>query len=231
MNSEHKDFQKEYDVKWVPYWEEYKSKVNKMDKYELKNYIKNIEDTIHEKSTSIHALWDSGAVFHENYRSLGSELIRLESESYIARTKLTEILELENEQLNERINIQLEKLGLLKNQNIELQKYITPCLMETAPKDGTEILAWCDDKEFSKLDGDTSSHPYQIHKIDLGGLLPNFYIIKWVEGESDYMEFSDKWVKSPDWWFFNQDDYEIPVYPIFWLSIPLHDIKIKYKDK
>ena len=23
MNSEHKDFQKEYDVKWVPYWEEY----------------------------------------------------------------------------------------------------------------------------------------------------------------------------------------------------------------
>ena len=90
--------------------------------------------------------------------------------------------------------------------------------METAPKDGTEVLVWHDhdsDKYFLPNGNLTEYGAWAEGNGHAGD--PGRYIARWGGGFYDGAE--DGGGQMPDWWFVDRD-FEIPAAPTYWSPLP-----------
>ena len=92
--------------------------------------------------------------------------------------------------------------------------------IETAPKDGTPILAWCDheaDEYF--LDDGKSLTLYGGHTEGLSHVEDGLNIVVWGGGWDDRTyEYDGGWM--PDWWFQNGSEFEVTANPTHWMPLP-----------
>ena len=96
--------------------------------------------------------------------------------------------------------------------------------MDTAPKDGTPILALCvhdADPEYSaySADGRTMLSLYAAHAEGLERVQDGPHVLVWGGGFDD-STWECPGASLPDWWFQYGSDFEIAAYPIGWLPIP-----------
>lgn len=95
--------------------------------------------------------------------------------------------------------------------------------METAPKDGTPILAWCIDSADKIFDDEANMlTPYGCHVED--GCYPvenGANVVSWVDGETNYYLGVEEFI--PGWWFLHgtpPSREAIVANPVAWMPIP-----------
>lgn len=94
--------------------------------------------------------------------------------------------------------------------------------MNSAPRDGTAILAWCvheSDAYFSKQEKEFTT--YAAHCDGLGPNVkdgPNVVVWGGEYREADLFPESTTYV--PPWWFLEGSQFEIPANPVAWTPIP-----------
>lgn len=91
--------------------------------------------------------------------------------------------------------------------------------MESAPKD-TPILGWC------VHDADPYHNPvtgrltdYGCSAEGLGRVQDGPHVLVWGGGDSDYDEWSGRYIVWPDWWFRLGSDFEQAANPTHWMPI------------
>ncbi len=95
--------------------------------------------------------------------------------------------------------------------------------IETAPKDGTSILAFCDNE--CKNEGcryhtgkGTSLCLFHAHGEGLAVSEPGLNIIVWGGGWEDGWENGSAWM--PGWWFLANSESEVAANPTHWMPLP-----------
>lgn len=92
--------------------------------------------------------------------------------------------------------------------------------IETAPKDGTPILAWCDHgaDPYFKEDGKYLTL-YGSHTEGLSHVEDGLNIVVWGGAFDDSTwEAPGAWL--PDWWFQHGSDFEVTANPTYWMPLP-----------
>lgn len=91
--------------------------------------------------------------------------------------------------------------------------------IETAPKDGTPILAWCLDKRYCGGGTCTKDTLCEFHFQAEGfsAAETGFHVIIW--GGGGYYE-SDSESNITDWWFVRGTKFEIAANPSCWAVLP-----------
>jgi hypothetical protein len=94
--------------------------------------------------------------------------------------------------------------------------------METAPKDGTPILGWCDheaDPYFAN-DGTGNLTLYGGHVEGMSNVEDGPHVIVWGGSWDDRSHEEPTAGYIPDWWFQYGSDFEIAANPTRWMPIP-----------
>lgn len=96
--------------------------------------------------------------------------------------------------------------------------------METAPKDGTPILALCrhdadPEPVVQRPNVRTMLSLYAAHAEGMGHVQDGPHVLVW-GGAFDDSTWETPGASLPDWWFQFGSDFEIAAYPIGWLPIP-----------
>lgn len=98
--------------------------------------------------------------------------------------------------------------------------------METAPRDGTKILAWCDHEadpyyeDDGVPDGPARLTLYAAHAEGMCHAPTGFHIIEWGGAYDDgTWEYPDQG-SLPDWWFVAGSEYEVAANPTRWWPLP-----------
>ena len=95
--------------------------------------------------------------------------------------------------------------------------------IETAPKDGTPILAFCD-HEADPYMLDEASGICTIYTAHYEGLNyrpgKTICVAVWGGEYSEYEEYGMSQIVIPNWWFDANSDFEMPVNPTHWMPIP-----------
>lgn len=98
--------------------------------------------------------------------------------------------------------------------------------MESAPRDGKTILAWCvhaADPGFEE--GGDKLTVYSAHVEGLGKHVDDGpHVLEFGGGFDDrtYEEPDAGWL--PDWWFLHGSDFEDPAYPVCWMPIVVPEL-------
>lgn len=96
--------------------------------------------------------------------------------------------------------------------------------MDTAPKDGTQILAWCKEPPFGAHENCGGMHPRQslclfhAHADGMGSAGDGLVIVVWGGGWWDSDE--DGGAGLPDWWFRDGSEFEEAAFPVAWMPVP-----------
>jgi hypothetical protein len=95
--------------------------------------------------------------------------------------------------------------------------------INTAPKDGTRILAWCiHDSDPYTCDGGYTLTTYGAHCEAFGVVPDGPYVVQF--GGEMYESCDDIWeppIYIPAWWFIADGNFETPVAPICWKPIDI----------
>ena len=87
--------------------------------------------------------------------------------------------------------------------------------METAPKDGTAILAMCNHDADPYIEkGGARLTAYGAHAEGLTRVQDGIHVVEW-GGEYIYLEYT-----IPPWWFRSGSDFEEVANPVAWMPIP-----------
>lgn len=122
--------------------------------------------------------------------------------------------------LKERL---IEKITARKLGNLSAIKTIRWRAIETAPKDGTKIVAWCvhNADQYFEEDG-KSLTVYGAHTEGLSHVDDGLNIVVW-GGELDERTYEEPCAAFiPDWWFEARSDFQVVANPTHWL--PLIDV-------
>lgn len=94
--------------------------------------------------------------------------------------------------------------------------------IETAPRDGKPILAWCDHEADPWVDDPKSGRLtlYAAHSEGMGHAPTGHHIVEWGGAFDDrsYEEPNAGWL--PDWWFVAGSYFEIAANPTHWMPLP-----------
>lgn len=96
--------------------------------------------------------------------------------------------------------------------------------MQTAPKNGSIILAWCVHEEDPVMAGRSRiASPYAMHLLSGADHVPNGpALIRWGGGFDPSLVPSGIQVGShpfPDWWFSHDSDWDMAAFPVAWLTV------------
>lgn len=90
--------------------------------------------------------------------------------------------------------------------------------MDTAPRNGMPILAWCDhDADPYFMPDDKRLTTYGAHVEGLSQHVPTGWAIVVWGGE--YYDSDDGY--TPPWWFLHDGDWEMPANPVKWWPLPM----------
>lgn len=96
--------------------------------------------------------------------------------------------------------------------------------IETAPKDGTPILAWVDDlsaAECPNCDADGKSLClYHGHAEGMGFAVSGYQIVQWGGAWDDATWEYPSGGSMPDWWFRAGSEFEEAANPTHWMPLP-----------
>lgn len=101
-----------------------------------------------------------------------------------------------------------------------LEKLLADWLtMDSAPKDGTPILAWCSHKEDPYFLSNGNLTVYGGHAEGLSHVSDGPHVVQWGGGWDDrsYEDPYAGWM--PDWWFQFGSSFEVAANPIRWTPI------------
>ena len=86
--------------------------------------------------------------------------------------------------------------------------------IETAPKDGTPILGWCDHEADPYYEGETRLTPYGANAEGMKHVEDGLNIVSWHESidETEYI--------IPAWWCLHDGWYDTAANPTHWMPLP-----------
>jgi hypothetical protein len=93
--------------------------------------------------------------------------------------------------------------------------------MDTAPRDGTPIVAWCDhaaDPYVEEPGGHTLT-AYGAWAEGEGHVDDGLNVVQWGGGYSDDGGLEGPHEEMPDWWFLRGSEFQIPANPVRWFPI------------
>ena len=94
--------------------------------------------------------------------------------------------------------------------------------MDTAPRDGTPILAWCDHKADPYVEDEKTGRltTYAAHcEGGIGHVIDGPHVVVWGGEYSEDDWESDTHLTIPDWWFLFDDEFQTVANPTRWLPI------------
>ena len=92
--------------------------------------------------------------------------------------------------------------------------------IETAPKDGTPIVGWCDhESDPYTLDGGKTLTVYAAHCEGLSHVENGFHVIEW-GGEYTEEGWDGLTYTIPGWWFRSGSEFEEVANPVCWIPLP-----------
>lgn len=96
--------------------------------------------------------------------------------------------------------------------------------IESAPKDGTPILAWCDHGLDPYVEASPNSRRlltlYAAHAEGMGHAPTGYAIVQWGGAWSETDDMGYVLGSLPDWWFEYNTDFEIAANPTHWRPLP-----------
>jgi hypothetical protein len=94
--------------------------------------------------------------------------------------------------------------------------------IETAPKDGTPILAWCDHDADPYVADEASQclTLYAAHAEGMGHVPTGYAIVVWGGGFDDSSYEYPNEANLPDWWFRHGSEFEEAANPTHWMPMP-----------
>ncbi|MBU2788611.1 hypothetical protein HFQ13_10455 [Acidithiobacillus sp. VAN18-1] len=96
--------------------------------------------------------------------------------------------------------------------------------MDSAPKDGTPILAYCVHESETQIDDSGEYTTYGAHVNEFTPVPDGFHVLVWGgeydSDDSDYEDFDlDNHFHVPNWWFRHGSDFEEVAAPVAWKPI------------
>lgn len=92
--------------------------------------------------------------------------------------------------------------------------------MESAPKDGTRILAWCEHDADPYHVSETSLTAYGAHCEGLSHVEDGYHVIAWGGGSWESTDEYGSGLLIPDWWFRAGSEWEEVANPVKWMPLP-----------
>jgi hypothetical protein len=94
--------------------------------------------------------------------------------------------------------------------------------IETAPKDGTVILAWCNHEADPYCEDEKTGRLtlYGAHAEGMGFVSTGPALVKWGGGFDDRSYEDPQGANLPDWWFEANSEFETAANPTHWVEIP-----------
>lgn len=89
--------------------------------------------------------------------------------------------------------------------------------IESAPRDGTPILAYCNHEADPYSEGHTLTL-YAAHAEGLSHTGTGLRIVTWGGAWADGAEDGGGWL--PDWWFVAESEFEVAANPTHWQPLP-----------
>lgn len=98
----------------------------------------------------------------------------------------------------------------------------TPRAMDSAPRDGTPILACCQHAADPYFDeGADRLTSYGSHCEGLGHVADGWHVVEWWDGRQEYQGEHLPPIVLPGCWFLSGSEGEMPAHPVAWLPVPL----------
>jgi hypothetical protein len=91
--------------------------------------------------------------------------------------------------------------------------------IDTAPKDGTLIVGWCDHEADPYYDGKKLT-VYAAHAEGISHVPDGPHVLEWGGEYSEYDDYTGSGFTIPAWWFRAGSDFEEVANPTHWMALP-----------
>ena len=94
--------------------------------------------------------------------------------------------------------------------------------IETAPRDGAPILAWCNHEADPYVEDAEAGRltTYGAHCEGLTWASDGYNVVEWGGETSEYGDYNELLYSIPDWWFVVGSEFEVAANPIYWAPLP-----------